>query len=99
MALQTVKSKNLQQITIHSHAVFANPIEETVHREWQDLDRLLVQFWTAHSLHPKVMYGSERGGNDLRDLAPSLFPELMRRGIVDLVQYNPRDTMVTVAEE
>ena len=58
----------------------------TVRQEWEDLDRLLVQFWTACSIRPKFMYVAEEGEDDLRDLAPSLLPELTRRGAVDLVE-------------
>jgi hypothetical protein len=87
MALQTLKSKNLRQITIHPDATLANPIGETVHREWQDLDHLLVRFWTSHSIRPKIKYELREGGNDLRDLVPSLLPELTKRGLVDLVEH------------
>jgi len=88
MVLQTVESKGLRQITIHSHTVFANPIEETVHKEWQDLDRLLLQFWTSRSIRPRIMYEKGKGGTDLRDFAPSLLPELTKGGAVDLVEFN-----------
>jgi hypothetical protein len=56
MALQTVESKNLQQITIHYPTILTGTIEEAVHQaqEWQELDRLLVQFWTSRSIRPKI---------------------------------------------
>jgi hypothetical protein len=87
-ALESIQSKNLQQITatIHPLATFGNPIEDTVRQEWQDLDRLLVQFWTSRSIRPKFTHETERGENGFRGLAPSLLPELMRRGLVDLVE-------------
>jgi hypothetical protein len=79
-ALQTVQSKNLQQITIHSlYGISAN----LVRQEWRDLDRLLVQFWT---IRPKITYKALEGGGDLRALALSLLPELMQRGAIDLVE-------------
>ena len=83
MALQTVQSENLEQITIHPYATFADLTEERVRQEWQDLDRLLVQFWTLRSIRPKIKYEVGKGGNDLKAFAPSLLPELTRRGLVD----------------
>jgi hypothetical protein len=85
MALQTVQSKNLQQITINPYGTFVNPIGATDPQEWQDLDRLLVQFWTSHSIRPKIVY---QAGKGLNDLVPSLLPELMGRGAVYLVEDN-----------
>ena len=88
-ALQTVESKNLQQITIRLHtATLMNSAENTDHREWQDLDRLLVQFWTSHSIRPRLVYAPNSGGWDMRDCVPSLLPELTRKGLVDLVEYS-----------
>lgn len=86
MALQTVQSKHLQQITIQPCGAFAYPVEETVLQKLQNLDRTLVQFWNSHRIRPKIMFVAGKGENDLRGLAPSLLPELMRRGVVDLVE-------------
>jgi hypothetical protein len=85
-ALQTVRSKNLQQIAIRLYARFVNPVEEKVRQEWQDLDRLLVQFWTSRSIRLKIKYEAWEGENSLGALAQSLLPELTRRGAVDLVE-------------
>jgi len=84
MTLRTVESKTLRHITIQPTT--ADTIEETVHQEWQDLDRLLLQFWITHSIRPQVVYRVGRGGKDLRDHVPSLLPELTARGLVDLVE-------------
>ena len=54
MALQTVQSKNLQQITINPYDIFASRIGKEARQELQELDRLLVQFWTSHSIRPRV---------------------------------------------
>lgn len=57
MTLETAKTareKTLEQITIRTVANFHDLIEETVHQEWQDLDHLLVELWTSHSIRPKV---------------------------------------------
>ena len=83
-ALQTVQSENLQRITIHPcHATSASRIKEAVHREWQDLDHLLVQFWTSRSICPKIMYVT---GSGLGRYASSLLPDLTRREAVGLVK-------------
>jgi len=86
MTLQTVDSKTLQSITIDPHSAIPETVEEEVYQEWQDLDRLLVQFWTSHSIRPKVKYVPRWGeGRELRDDAQILLPELTKRGLVDLV--------------
>ena len=96
MALRTVESKTLQRITIHPHiSAIEGPIEETV-QEWQDLDRLLIQFWTSRSVRSQFVYGRDEGGNYLRDHAPSLLPELTRRGLVDLVEHTPPSLRTTM---
>jgi hypothetical protein len=87
MALQTVRSKNLQQITINPYGIFASRIGGKVRQEWQELDRLLLQFWTSHSIRPRINYKTGRvGDDDLGVLAPSLLPELTRKGAVDLIK-------------
>lgn len=84
-ALQTVESKNLQQITIRLHiATLGNSTEETGHREWQDLDRLLIQFWTSHSIRPRLVDAPNSGGWDARDRVQCLLPELARRNLLEL---------------
>jgi hypothetical protein len=88
MALQTVQSEHLQQITIRLCGDPVNPFEETVRLGWQDLDRLLVQFWTSHSIRPKITYDTREGHDDWGVSASRLLPELTKRGLVDLV-VNP----------
>jgi len=92
-ALHTIKSGNLQRISLElprrSHFPIGDVIWEKVHREWADLDHLLVQFWASRSLRPKVMYGLRNQEEELRDHLAGLLPELTRRGIIDLVQ-SPR---------
>jgi len=82
--LQTIHSKNVQSITIYPRPDRA--IGEAVRREWKNLDRMLVRFWTSHSIRPQVMYVAGIGGDDLRDCIPSLLPELTMRGLIDLVE-------------
>ena len=102
MALQTIQSKNLQRITTspyaaltnlpdistHPQLTFRTVVWETVRREWQDLDRPLVQLWTSHSVRPRITYEVGRIGNYLGAFLPSLLPVLTRRGLVDLVEYS-----------
>jgi len=84
--LQTVDSKNFQSITICPENNVPETVGEATHQEWNDLDRLLVQFWTSHSIRPQVTYVTDRGGKDFRVDAPSLLPGLTRRGLVDIVE-------------
>ena len=86
-ALQTVKSKKLCQITIHSHIIFVVPVRGTVLQEWRDLNRLLVQLWFSHSIRPKFTFRKREGEGraDPGDFAQGLLPELTSRGMVDLV--------------
>ena len=88
MTLQTAESVNLEQINIYSPADFGEPTEESAYRGWQDLDRLLLQFWTSRSIRPKIRYRQGNGGSDLRDVAPRLLPELTSRRIVDLIKID-----------
>lgn len=89
MALQTVDSKDLQLITLRpNHYAFRHSIQETVHREWENLDRLLVQFWTSRSIRPRITYESEMDEEELKGYAVTLLPELTMRGLVDVVQYS-----------
>jgi len=86
MTLQTVKSMNLQSITIHLTTGVLQMLRKVADREWNDVDQLLVQFWTSHSIRPQVVYVTGIRGEDMRDYAPSLLPQLTRRGLVDLVK-------------
>lgn len=81
--LHTVEPQNIQQISLESlHYI---PWRET-QQEWFDLDTLLVQFWTSHSLRLEVVYESRRGWGDRAETIARLLPEVMRRGIADLVE-------------
>ena len=82
--LQTVKSKDVQHIRISIY--IDDEISEAIRQEWQDLDRLLVHFWTSYLVRPRVVYLLREGEKDMRDRAPSLLPELTRRGLIDLIE-------------
>ena len=86
MTLQTAESINLEQITIRSPTAFKKQIVESSYQEWQDLDRLLLRFWTSRSVRPKIWFKGGKEGCDLKYLMPKLLPELSRRGVVDLVE-------------
>jgi hypothetical protein len=87
MALQSVKSENLRRITIHPYDISANKIGDTERRQWQDLDHLLVQSWTSHSIRPTIVYEARRIMGDLGGITLNLLPELVGRGLIDL--YDP----------
>ena len=86
LSLQTVKTKKLQSITISLEDRIPYSVVEP-YLEWNHLDRLLVQFWTSHSIRPQVMYIARRKrGKYVRDNVRRLLPELARRGLLDLVK-------------
>jgi len=88
-ALHTARSGNLQHISLElprrCRAV-RDVTWETVHQEWAELDHLLVEFCASRLLRPKVIYEPGKLGEEMRDRATRLLPELARRGIIDLVQ-------------
>jgi len=86
-ALKTLESKGLQQLTIHLYT--PSKTEETDNRDWQYLDRLLVQFWTSHSIRPRLVYMPNIGGWNMRSRVPNLLPGLTERELIDLVEYSP----------
>ena len=86
--LQTAESINLEQIAIRLFISLKVPTAESVYQEWQDLDRLLLQFWASHSIRPKVRHNREKEARGLRELAPKLLPELTSRGVVDLIDID-----------
>jgi len=87
MALRTIKSENLQRIALQPRAAtFVDTIPEPIHQqEWEELDRLLVQFWISHSIRPQFTRWIVGFGARPRDIALGLMPELARRGLVDKI--------------
>ena len=58
-----------------------------IYGEWLALDRLLVRFWESRSTPPKVICtGWNKAKQDMRGFTRYLLPELMRRGMLDLVE-------------
>jgi len=83
--VQTATPKSLRQITV---TMRTNPylVEETDHRELQDLDRILVQLWISRSIRPKVIYEMIYG--DFETL--HWLPGLARGGFIKVVDLDKR---------
>ena len=100
-ALQTIthKHRDLQKISIwtrypdfvHLGADVYTNVREAVggtgHGEWLDLDRFLVQLWESHSIRPRIACVPGETRREMADLVEWLLPEIMKRGIIDLVEY------------
>jgi len=84
-ALNTIRSKRLQKVSLEfdHYLVIGDAIWERGRQEWSDLDCLLVRFWYLNPLRLRVTYKPVEG---MSDHMAGLLPELMRRGIVELVQ-------------
>jgi len=81
--LQAPKPKSLQEITIYSYGVPYHMARETV-EEWLEMDRLLAELWTSHSIVPRI---TSTNADSLRTFAPRLLPELTGRGVVCEDEY------------
>ena len=93
--LQTAKTKHLRRVTVFS-SIRLDKVQEVDRQGWQDLDHLLVQLWSSHSIVPKLKYTKAPERMGVREAAPNLFPELVNRGVEfevrnfsELVQYLP----------
>ena len=98
--LETITSRHqdLQHITIHvlrvrKYAQEGDFVIDWIERaypvtRWSDLDRPLVQFWDSRSIRPKVLLPPTRKEVGMKDWGEHSFPELTRRGVVDLVEYS-----------
>ena len=88
MALETVRSKNLQQVIIHPNSsTFVDEIWGMIYQEWLDLDRTLAQLCTSLSIRLQVMCEWVREGDDydISYLSLRSLPEVTRRGLIDLI--------------
>jgi len=55
--------------------------------QWLDLDHLLIQLWESRSIRSKVTRTLLKGRKrNMRDCIGCLLPEMMRRGMIDLVE-------------
>ena len=83
--LQTITSRNLRYITLHSCSqdpFDIDRMDQTVRQGWQNLDFLLAQMWTSRSIYPRVTYLEFDGG--LGSVAAILLPQLTGRGLVEV---------------
>ena len=80
-SLRSVEFKNLRQveITIDPLASLVNPVLEMFLRDLVDLDRLLVELWTSHSVVLKVICREVDGR--------SLLPEITDRQGVHVPEH------------
>jgi hypothetical protein len=91
MTLETItpEHRDLQQISIHTHFILSpeQQVKEAI-RLWSDLDRALVQLWESHSIRVKVVYPRfpEWSVATTKVLLGRLFPEMTKRGIVNLAE-------------
>jgi len=91
----TPKHHDLQQISIYlpHYVLLAGAdtdtrqfVGEVIYGQWVDLDRVLVQFWESHSIRPRVVCTEPtREERAVRSFVGCLFPEITRRGIIDLL--------------
>ena len=97
----THEHRTLQQITLHLPIIPFDPtptrihpadvqlaIGETRYRHWLELDHLLVQLWEAQSMRLKVVHAmpSRMDWESENSCVDILLPEVMRRGVADLVK-------------
>ena len=83
--LQTIKSQYLTEIAIFVPPFLTGPVQ-TVHREWEDLDHVLVQFLTSRSIRPVFKYKATPGSDGTGKRLRALLPELASRGVVDVAE-------------
>lgn len=57
-----------------------DPVGEGTCQEWQELDRLLIRFWTSRLILMEIRHEKRGHGGGLRVLAPILLPELTQGG-------------------
>jgi hypothetical protein len=102
--LQTIKSQYLTEIAIFVPPFLTGPVQ-TVHREWEDLDHVLVQFLTSRSIRPVFKYKATPGSDGTGKRLRALLPELASRGVVDVAEiegwyrYGDVDITAAVAEQ
>lgn len=61
--------------------------KENPYTRWSDLDRILVEFSELHLIRLELSCPqSETRRRMVKDLAEYLFPEMIRRGIIDFVK-------------
>jgi hypothetical protein len=89
MALKTIASERTElRISLHVpvyRGSIASSFDEEVGRQWADLEFTLIRLWESHGVRTRVVYdpGEEKG--EAREYIERLLPEVMKRGIIELV--------------
>ena len=95
LALQTAgdEHQDLRRISIdvpsyltRIHPDIRAAIGEGTFGQWLDLDSLLVHLWESRSIRPSVIRTWTGGNQAVGDCIGSLLPEMMKRGMIDLVE-------------
>ena len=98
--LETITSQHqdLQQITVYPIGLHRdvrehwNAVERFIvvndGTPWLDVDHLLVQLWDSRSIRPRVAYSTGSEKEEVMGPIWNLFPELAKRGLIDLVEYS-----------
>jgi len=90
---QTTTSKHQElrkvSISVPDDLVFIDDVDAVKRSAtfggWRDLDHLLVQFWESHPTRPKVVCTTWEGWQGgMRGFNECFFPELTRRGAIDV---------------
>ena len=89
-ALRTIRSENLQQITIRFYTLLMSNVlresaSESTRLEWKDLDHLLVELWITRSIRPVFTYERMGAVASPDVLVPKLLPELVNSGVINFV--------------
>ena len=99
-ALETITPthQDFHQISIHfpehdplvdDPANIGETFGDPLHRQWVDLDWLLVKFWELRGIRPKVLYEtSENQKEAIYEYIGCWFPEVTERRIIELVDLS-----------
>jgi len=91
----TYKHRDLRQILIYMfYSSFlagidgdvGHTIGEEIHRQWLELDSILIQFWESRSIRPRLTYMTRaQETQSMQDYFERLLPGTMKWRIIDLV--------------
>ena len=95
MALQTLTTKHtdFRKVTILMPLIRSSFILSSIrpilgekfYNQWMDLDRVLIRLWESNAIHVQVTYCAEIGGGWSSEYIESLFPEMKKRGLLEMV--------------
>ena len=84
----TTNHRDLSQISIDIPGGYLVSSQQTmgeVNRQWEELDRALVQLWELNKIHTQAIYREIREEGAYEHVEKML-PEMTKRGIVELVK-------------